>query len=104
VSAAVVGKLAPETPRAPRRPRFSEDALVRGLDYCDESGLRFGQFLIAAVSDSLTEAGCITNGMHHTERVAVIERTAFYIENGALEEAMRKLIAKRRQEVQARVA
>jgi hypothetical protein len=91
VSAAVVGKLAPETPRAPRRPRFSEDALVRGLDY-------------AAVSDSLTEAGCITNGMHHTERVAVIERTAFYIENGALEEAMRKLIEKRRQEVQARVA
>ena len=36
--------------------------------------------------------------------VAVIERTVFYVENGALEEAMRKLIEKRAREVQAQVA
>jgi hypothetical protein len=104
VSAAVTGKLAPETPRAPRRPRFSEDALVRALDCCDERGLRFGQFLIAAVTDSLLETSCITNGMADTDHVAVIERTVFYVENGALEEAMRKLIEKGAREVQAQVA
>lgn len=100
----LVRMLVPETERAVRRPRFSEDALVRALDHCDEAGLRLGQFVIAAVTESLAETGAIANKMANSERLAIIERTVFYIENGALEEAMCALIAKRRREVQDRVA
>ena len=104
MSPATIGKLVPETPRAPRRPRFSEDALVRALDYCDEAGLRFGQFAIAAVTDYLLEACLIDNGMASDERKAIVERTMFYMENGALEDAMRKLIEKRQRKALERVA
>ena len=97
-------KLAPETERAVQRPRFSEDDLVRALDHCDEAGLRLGQFVIAAVTESLVETGAITNRMANSDRLAIIERTVFYIENGALEQAMRTLIAKHQQEVRDRVA
>lgn len=100
----LVKRLAPETGRAVRRPRFSEDALVRALDHCDEAGLRLGQFVIAAVTESLVETGAITNKMANSDRLAVVERTVFYIENGALEEAMRALIAKQQREVRDRVA
>jgi hypothetical protein len=107
VSAAVdqlVRKLAPETERAVRRPRFSEDALVRALDHCDEAGLRLGQFVISAVTEGLVETGAITNNMANSDRLSIVERTVFYIENGALEQAMRTLIAKRQQEVRDLVA
>ena len=100
----LVKRLAPETGRAVRRPRFSEDALVRALDHCDEAGLRLGQFVIAAVTESLVETGAITNKMANSDCLAVVERTVFYIENGALEQAMRTLITKRQQEVRDRVA
>jgi len=100
----VVRRLVPETERAVRRPRFSEDALVRALDHCDEAGLRLGQFVIAAVTEGLVETGAITRNMANSDRLSIIERTVFYIENGALELAMRTLIAKRQQEVRDRVA
>jgi len=100
----VVRRLVPETERAVRRPRFSEDALVRALDHCDEAGLRLGQFVIAAVTEGLVETGAITKNMANGDRLSIIERTVFYIENGALEQAMRTLIAKRQQEVRDRVA
>lgn len=100
----VVRRLVPETERAVRRPRFSEDVLVRALDHCDEAGLRLGQFVIAAVTEGLVETGAITRNMANSDRLSIIERTVFYIENGALELAMRTLIAKRQQEVRDRVA
>jgi len=100
----LVRKLAPEIERAVRRPRFSEDVLIRALDHCDEAGLRLGQFVIAAVTEGLVETGSITNNMANSDRISIIERTVFYIENGALERAMRTLIAKRQQEVRDRVA
>jgi hypothetical protein len=96
--------LMPETARAARRPRFSEDVLIRALDHCDEAGLRLGQFVIAAVTEGLVETGAITKNMANGDRLSIIERTVFYIENGALEQAMRTLIAKRQQEVRDRVA
>ena len=100
----LVRKLAPETERTVRRPRFSEDALVRALDYCDEAGMRFGQFVIAVVAELAMEGDVISHKMAGSEHLAAVERVAFYIENGALEESMRKFVEKRRREAQDLIA
>jgi hypothetical protein len=42
--------------------------------------------------------------MAGSEHLAAVERAAFYIENGALEESMRKFVEKRRREAQDLVA
>jgi hypothetical protein len=81
-----------------------EKALVRALDYCDEAGMRFGQFVIAVVAELAMEGDVISHKMAGSEHLAAVERAAFYIENGALEESMRKFVEKRRREAQDLVA
>jgi hypothetical protein len=72
-----------------KRPRFSEDVLVRALDFCDEHGFRFGQFL----SNVLTAHVAGTKGLAEQSPQVTVERTLFYIENGGLEGVICKALA-----------
>ena len=82
--------------RPHRRPRLDEDVLVRALDYCDESGMRFGQLLVNVMQEHLIENHVMAPAVTEFQKALVIERTYFFIENAALEEAIRKYVGKHR--------
>lgn len=73
---------------AMNRKRMSEDVLVRALDFCDERGFRFGQFIFNVVRDAITLAN-FTGPTDHQCACAL-----FNVENEELEKWIREFIEK----------
>ena len=63
-----------------------EDVLVRANEYCRQSGIRFGQLIIDAVTEHLVRNN-VGLGVHRDTH-SLIKFTLFFMENEALEEAL----------------
>ena len=75
------------------QPRMDEDALVRAVDFCEERGYRFGQFVVDAISEMRQDVGA-SKGEDTIEKKLAVVRTLFYIENERLEQLVRGFIEK----------
>ena len=77
---------------SPRVP-MCEDVLVRANEYCRWSGMRFGQLIINAVTQHIIESNAALRSAI-PDTCPLVKEAIFYMENGALEQALMAYITK----------